>query len=75
MTHLTFAKDNSFKGKTQLFLVYSIHDEALLGEIKWLGKWRQYVFHPEENCVWSWDCLKELSEFIKKLMDERKEGD
>ena len=39
--------------------------------IKWHGPWRQYVLLDNE-CIWSWECLKEVSEFIKKIMDERK---
>jgi hypothetical protein len=71
--HLKFVKapQNPSK-KTAFYVVVSNHDDSELGFIEWNGGWRQYCFYPYEDCVWSWDCLKDLSEFIKGLMDERK---
>lgn len=71
-THLNFIKDDSYKGKTERYKVYSLYDETLLGEIKWYGSWRQYVLFAEPECIWSWDCLVEVSNFIKNLMEKRK---
>lgn len=35
-----------------------------LGMIKWFGRWRQYVFIPDQNTVWSSGCLTQISEFL-----------
>jgi len=43
-----------------------------LGDIKWFNKWRSYAFFPEEETIYEDDCLVEIADFIKKLMDERK---
>jgi len=47
-----------------------------LGLIKWHPQWRQYCFisHGCNNysIVYSQNCLRDIAEFIKKLMDERK---
>ena len=73
-THLEFldvTPDDPTR-KTKVFEVASKHDDSILGMIQWDGGWRQYVFEPCENCKWSWDCLSQLSDFIKKLMEMRK---
>lgn len=59
--------------KTKIIKVSSLYDNSELGTIKWYGGWRQYTFEPIWQTRWSWDCLNELSMFIKTLMDKRKE--
>jgi hypothetical protein len=72
-THLKITEmGTNRKIKTKLYIVRSNWDDSTLGTIRWERGWRQYVFYPFEDRIWSWDCLKELSEFIKNLMDERK---
>jgi hypothetical protein len=73
-THLSFANVSSQfpERKTKTFIVVSQHDQSSLGRIEWDGGWRQYVFKPHSGCQWSWDCLWELSEYIKRLMEARK---
>jgi len=60
--------------KTNVFLVKSKHDDTNLGVIEWNGAWRQYCFYPNTDIEtqWSWDCLQELTDYIKGLMDARK---
>jgi hypothetical protein len=72
MTHLIFKElGTSVSGKTIFFNVFG-YKMALLGTISWYSSWRQYVFEPYIGNVWSHDCLLELSQFIKSLMDKRK---
>ena len=72
-THLEFKEHPIPESrKTKIFHVYSNHDGSELGEIRWESKWRCYVFYPFTGVIWSWGCLKELTEFIKNLMDIRK---
>ena len=70
-THLKFEEVEQ-KPKTKGFKVLSEFDGATLGYIGWYGRWRAYVLTPNDDRVWSWDCLKECSDFIKQLMDARK---
>lgn len=78
--HLNFPEIET-KKKTSVFGVLSTHDESYLGKVFWYGAWRQYVFEPDKGAeydeyaatIFSWDCLAELSAFIKNLMDERRE--
>lgn len=60
--------------KTKLFQVSSLYDDSKLGTIKWYGGWRQYVFEPCSDTRWSWDCLQELSNFIKMIIDAKKKA-
>lgn len=60
------------KRKTKKYLVHSRYDGAILGAISWYGGWRQYVFLPHPDTIWSDDCLLELSEFLKQLKEARK---
>ena len=46
----------------------------VLGEIKWYGPWRRYVFHPCEQTLFDASCLKEITKYINKLMEDRKKN-
>lgn len=70
--HLNFKEADNVGCKTKVFVVSSAYDDSFLGEIKWYGGWRQYIFIPNADTIWSYDCLNDLSIFIKNLMDERK---
>ena len=64
--------DMSFKdAKTKRVGVCS-KTKGLLGEIKWFGRWRQYVFFPYGGTVFNIDCMKDICEEIEELKEERK---
>ena len=46
-------------GKTRIFRVDSKRGDNL-GEIRWYGPWRQYVFMPESGTIWSAGCLADV---------------
>lgn len=48
------------------------HDEALLGHIKWFGRWRQFVFQPQPLTVFNVGCMETIIEYIQSLMEERR---
>lgn len=48
------------------------HRDGDLGQVHWYGAWRQYCYFPSENTVFSAGCLKDITDFIKWLMDERR---
>lgn len=60
------------KPNTQVWHVLTKERQDVLGEIRWFGRWRQYVFFPSEDTAFSNGCLDEISAFLKELMDERK---
>ncbi len=61
------------KPKTKVYGVFT-KEGVILGKIKWYPQWRQYTFFPVTYTVYSQGCLKDIVEFIKKLMKERKGG-
>lgn len=46
--------------------------DDLLGLVEWDGRWRQYVFIPCENTIYSAGCLADIQAFVKSLMLARK---
>ena len=69
------------KTKTKVYGVFtslrSLSNKSkgnVLGIIKWYSLWRQYCFFPDANTIYSQDCLRDIVNFIKKLMKERKES-
>jgi len=60
------------KPKTSVFLVLSKNSNDRLGEIKWFARWRCYAFFPGEETIFNSECLKDIKEFIDKLMEKRK---
>lgn len=58
--------------KTRDYLIVSRSQKVGLGIIKWHGAWRQYIFEPEADTIWSHDCLEDVQKFILHLMEERK---
>lgn len=66
--------DPPIKGrKTDTYLIFTkTEDEIVIGEIRWHGPWRQYSFFPQPNCVFEKTCLKDITDFIIKLMEDRK---
>jgi hypothetical protein len=60
------------KPRTKVYYVKSKSDDKILGEIYWWSPWRQYIFDPWSSTIYSRGCMKQIIEFIQKLMDERK---
>lgn len=58
--------------KTRTVQVRSESSDYLLGMIRWLAAWRQYVFWPEKETIWSAGCLEDVNAEIRRLMDERR---
>ena len=60
------------KHKTSVFGIRSKHDNSVLGLIYWHNAWRQYIFEPQGNCIWSAGCLSDLRDFIQDLNEKQK---
>lgn len=58
--------------KTYIYGVYAIKNKEGLGLVKWYAPWRQYCFFPCKGTVWSKGCMQEITFFIDKIMEERK---
>lgn len=62
------------KPKTLVYSVRNIHHGNELGRIYWYPRWRQYAFDPGLRTIWSWDCLRKVSDFIAEEMERMKIG-
>lgn len=57
----TLDTEASENRKTEVWCVRATRDYALLGTIKWFGRWRQYAFFPEPGTIFNPDCLAEIA--------------
>lgn len=57
-------KEKSKSGKTNIYVVLS--GEIELGKISFFGRWRKYCFYPNNDTLFDYLCLTEISTFCKK---------
>jgi hypothetical protein len=51
-------------GKTCIWNVCpTIGNAAALGQVRWYGPWRRYVFYPNANTLYDYACLQDIAEF------------
>ncbi len=60
--------------KTNKWFVVAKRSDAMLGEIKWYGPWRQYCFFPAMETIFNVGCLNSICEFISEEMEHRKKA-
>lgn len=61
------------KKKTQTWECSNRSGEYL-GDVKWNGSWRQYCWYQADDIVMAKSCLDDVSDFIRQLMEARKQG-
>jgi hypothetical protein len=57
-------------GKTKVYRVANLNG-ITLGEIRWFGNWRKYVFYTVPDTLYDSKCLNSISRFINQLMIAR----
>jgi len=60
------------KPKAKMFDVMNMKSDDWLGVVRWYAPWRKYCFFPADDIVFCADCLRDIQDFINKLMDERR---
>lgn len=60
------------KTKTSVWGIVSKEGNVSLGQIKWFARWRKYSFFPAMGTVFEKTCLNEITQFMEKLMNDRK---
>ena len=68
------AQHSNLHKKTKTFVVKNRELNEVIGVIKWHGAWRQYCFFTEGSMLFCKSCLSDISDFIQRLMDDRKQG-
>ena len=53
--------------KTKIMNVINKSGDYSLGKIHWHCGWRQYVFRPEIETIYSHDCMQSIIEEVKRL--------
>jgi len=49
------------------------NDGSCLGSIQWYPRWKRHIFcEAEHEAAFSWDCLRDLSVWMKTLDEARK---
>ncbi|MBI4128390.1 MAG: hypothetical protein HY459_05000 [Parcubacteria group bacterium] len=61
--YLSFSLAAKQNPKTEVLDILSKRHGFRLGQIKWSSAWRQYVFRPEPETVFSDGCLREIADF------------
>jgi len=61
----------SDKQKTSVWHVVNLRSGLLLGVVEWYPPWRQYVFFPEADTVFSKDCLEEINRLLIELNSKK----
>jgi hypothetical protein len=54
------------KMKTHRWLVRTAGVAIDLGEVKWFGRWRQYVFFPLHETIFDKSCLRDIADFCEE---------
>ena len=68
---LTFQERPQGERKTKIVDVISARHGNQLGVIGWHGAWRQYVFQPTAETIWSDGCLADVVAYLSTLRAER----
>ena len=61
--------------KTEVWQVRATRSHALLGTVRWFGRWRQYTFFPEPGTTFNPGCLKEIAEHCAVLTRRHRDRD
>lgn len=70
--YIRFNEVNNPGKKTRIFEVINLSGDYILGFIHWYTAWRQYIFEPLENTVYSVGCLEDIIKELKRLNYEQK---
>lgn len=73
MSYLKFEEKENPGKKTKILLVTNTSGEHL-GAVAWQNNWRQYIFKPAADTVFSKDCLADILEQVKRLNKETYHG-
>jgi hypothetical protein len=74
VSYLRFSEHEKPGRKTPIVDVFYTVDNSTYGRIEWYGPWRQYVFFPEPNTIWTVECAETIIEYIQTLQARRTSG-
>ena len=48
--------------------------EVILGKVVYFDKWETFVFQPSMGTEFSTDCLKDITDFLEQLNQQKRKG-
>lgn len=60
------------KPKTNVYAIKTKESLETIGLLKWYGPWRTYSYFPFPDTIYEPKCMRDISDFIDRLMKERK---
>ena len=54
--------------KKPVYRIFNNKNDAQLGIISWYKPWKCYVFSSQPECVFNNECLKDVLNFIEKII-------
>ena len=67
--YIEITKEKDFFGDIW-YLIKNNKSGKRLGTIDYEERWKQWVFMPGRGCIFSWDCLRDIIDFIKNHITE-----
>lgn len=58
-----------WKKKTNIYSVKNKISQEVIGYISWARNFRKYAFFPNNETYYDSKCLKEIAEYLMKLME------
>lgn len=62
---LTFSEKPNPGKKTAIINVTSTTKGIYLGQIRWYGAWRQYVFYPANDTLFNAKCMQDILSVVR----------
>lgn len=59
--------------KTKVWTCFNIGHGVVLGVVEWEIGWRQYIFSPHSECIFSKGCLDDIASFLSEANIEHKQ--
>lgn len=65
-SYIGIKKDEKHPGKTKRWWIYSKPDGDILGQVKWYGGWRKYVYYNNTVGYSDWDFMRMIADFCEE---------
>jgi len=50
--------------------IFNNRSGKVIGTVAWFSRWKQWVFLPRSETIWSSSCLDDISDFLDGLSEE-----
>lgn len=57
---------------TKIWVIKNWRYKEHIGQLNYIGKWKQWELAPYEDTGWTMDCLADVIDFVKQLSQKEK---